>query len=122
MRTAQATVSLVMLALAPACAHNGHGVRPEEGGAGGRATAGGSSATGGEAGTGGIVGAPPAPDLFISVWQTDNPGCSDDDEIDLPLVENGTYDFVVRWGDGTSDEITSWNSPARRHTYRRRGT
>lgn len=52
---------------------------------------------------------------FVSRWQTDV--ASAENEITLPLVENGTYDFTVDWGDGTTDPITAWDDPARTHTY-----
>jgi surface protein len=35
----------------------------------------------------------------------------------LPLVLGGTYNFIVNWGDSTSDTINSWNDPAKVHTY-----
>ncbi|MCK5809153.1 DUF285 domain-containing protein [bacterium] len=63
----------------------------------------------------------PLPPGFVSLWKTDNPPQtgtnSDDNQIALPLVENGVYDFIVQWGDESQDTITSWNSPKRLHTY-----
>lgn len=35
----------------------------------------------------------------------------------LPLVSNGTYNFTVDWGDGTTDTITTYNQPEITHTY-----
>lgn len=35
----------------------------------------------------------------------------------LPTVNGGTYAFTVEWGDGTSDYITSYNSPLITHEY-----
>lgn len=35
----------------------------------------------------------------------------------LPTISTGTYDFSVSWGDGTSDNITSWNQSESTHTY-----
>src|SRR5690606_15943272 len=61
-------------------------------------------------------------DRFVSRWRTDAYGDSADDQITLPLVSNGTYDFVVDWGDGTTDTITAWDDPARTHTYPEPGT
>jgi hypothetical protein len=58
---------------------------------------------------------------FISVWKTDNRGVSATRQISLPLVENGHYDFLVSWGDGTSSEIDSWDDPARFHWYAEAG-
>lgn len=54
---------------------------------------------------------------FVTTWQTDNPGDSADNQIALPLVANGSYDFTVDWGDGSSDTITAWDDPAATHTY-----
>ncbi len=54
---------------------------------------------------------------FISVWKTDNPGASDDNQITLPLVSNGQYDFTVDWGDGSSNTITEWNQAEVTHSY-----
>ncbi|MBN1648624.1 MAG: BspA family leucine-rich repeat surface protein [Spirochaetales bacterium] len=57
------------------------------------------------------------PGTFQTTWQTDNPGTSDDNQISLPLVEEGIYDFTIDWGDGSSDIITGWDDPDRTHTY-----
>jgi len=56
---------------------------------------------------------------FISTWDTNNTsgGSSAFNQIQLPLKSNGTYDFVVYWGDGTQDTITSWNQAETLHTY-----
>ena len=54
---------------------------------------------------------------FVSVWKTDNPGSSDDNQITLPLVDDGSYDFTVDWGDGTSSTITEWDQADVTHTY-----
>ena len=59
---------------------------------------------------------------FISQWKTDNAGTSNDDQITLPLVSSGTYDFTVDWGDGTQDTITSHDDAAVTHTYPSAGT
>ena len=40
----------------------------------------------------------------------------------LPLEASGTYDFIVDWGDGNSDHITTWNDAAVTHTYASAGT
>jgi len=40
----------------------------------------------------------------------------------LPLVETGTYDFIVDWGDGSVDSITEYNSPSAVHDYGVPGT
>ncbi len=56
---------------------------------------------------------------FVSTWRTSNTSVSSSaaDQIELPLVSTGTYSMTVDWGDGTSDTITTWNQPERRHTY-----
>lgn len=62
---------------------------------------------------------------FVTTWQTDASGddtASDDDQIQLPLDSDGTYDFTVWWGDGTSDQITAWNQTETLHTYGSSGT
>ena len=64
---------------------------------------------------------------FTTVWKTDNDGVSGDDQISLPLIEAGTYDFIVSWGDGSQDHITSWTEwdavdAPRTHTYASAGT
>jgi len=43
-------------------------------------------------------------------------------QLKLPLVSTGTYNFWVDWGDGTYDNITSWNQAQRIHTYASPGT
>jgi surface protein len=55
----------------------------------------------------------PVPNPFISVWRTTSPS----ETITLPLESSGTYSFVVDWGDGNIDTITSWNQTERTHTY-----
>ncbi len=35
----------------------------------------------------------------------------------LPLSSAETYDFIVRWGDGTQDHITVWNQLEATHNY-----
>jgi len=59
---------------------------------------------------------------FVSVWKTDNPGASATNEVTLPLESDGTYNFEVDWGDGTTDTITSFNQPEVTHTYTSAGT
>lgn len=53
---------------------------------------------------------------FISVWETD-----ENREIALPLVDNGTYDFTVDWGDGFSDHIVTYRSSKYYHVYEKEG-
>jgi len=54
---------------------------------------------------------------FISTWNTENlsEGSSLNNQIKLPLTLNGTYNFVVNWGDGISETITSYYQA--NHTY-----
>lgn len=59
---------------------------------------------------------------FVTVWRTDNDGESGADAIRLPLLEAGTYDFTVEWGDGTTDSITAHDDAAAIHTYDEPGT
>ena len=59
---------------------------------------------------------------FVSVWKTNNSGTSSSDQIKLPLISGGTYDFIVDWGDNTIDNITSYNQSEVTHTYPIAGT
>lgn len=54
---------------------------------------------------------------FITEWRTTNPGITGANQIQLPLVNGGTYNFLVDWGDGTQDTITVWSAAAKTHTY-----
>ncbi len=56
---------------------------------------------------------------FESTWFTGPvvPGSSQANQVRLPLDSDGTYDFIVDWGDGTSEAITAWDAPAVTHTY-----
>lgn len=56
------------------------------------------------------------PEDFVTEWQTNSL------DITLPLAPFGTYNFVVDWGDGNQDTITTWNQPERTHTYAEHGT
>lgn len=62
------------------------------------------------------------PPPFITTWQTDNAGLTASNQIQLPLVSGGTYNFTVDWGDGTSNVITAWDAPEKTHTYAVAGT
>ena len=61
---------------------------------------------------------------FVSIWNTANisGGSSDNKSINLPLLSDGVYNFVVDWGDGTSNTITAYNQPEKNHTYSSIGT
>ena len=56
---------------------------------------------------------------FITTWKTDHPGASEDNQITIPVYSGETYDYIVDWGDGTSDTgITGEKT----HTYSSAGT
>jgi surface protein len=56
---------------------------------------------------------------FVSQWNTEkiSRGSSAANQITLPLESDGTYNFTVEWGDGTSNNITNWNDANVTHTY-----
>ncbi len=56
---------------------------------------------------------------FLSTWNTalTSGGSSNSSQISLPLESDGTYNFIVAWGDGSTDTITDWNQAIRNHTY-----
>ncbi|NUJ98366.1 BspA family leucine-rich repeat surface protein, partial [Candidatus Gracilibacteria bacterium] len=62
--------------------------------------------------------------LFVSAWKTNNmsDGSSSSNQVNLPLIPSGNYNFTVDWGDGTSDTINSWNQEEKNHTYSSEGT
>jgi surface protein len=53
---------------------------------------------------------------FVSVWDTTktSSGSSSSNQIKLPLEGSGTYNFLIEWGDGQSETITSSTAL---HTY-----
>ena len=58
---------------------------------------------------------------FTSNWDTTQAG-SANDTVDLkngsrPLLSDGSYNFKVYWGDGTTDIITSYNQAELTHQY-----
>ena len=56
---------------------------------------------------------------FTSNWDTTQAG-SANDSVDLenyPLRPDGSYNFKVYWGDGTTDIITSYNQAETLHQY-----
>jgi surface protein len=67
------------------------------------------------------------PVQFSSLWRTTNIkedltenfdiGSSATNQVQLPLVNGGTYNMLVDWGDGTISRITSWNQTEKLHTY-----
>jgi len=54
---------------------------------------------------------------FLSIWNTEISGVSNSSQISLPLIQTGTYNFDVNWGDGNSDTITTWDQAEKTHTY-----
>jgi surface protein len=61
---------------------------------------------------------------FISTWKTDNTstGSSNSNQVRLPLMPNGAYNFLVNWGDGSINTIAAWDQPEATHTYAAVGT
>ena len=56
---------------------------------------------------------------FITTWNpalTEN-GTSALNQIKLPLDSDGTYDFYINWGDGSTDYITHHEQTETTHTY-----
>jgi len=64
-----------------------------------------------------------APPTFLTVWDTTrtSTGSTGANQLRLPLAHAGSYDFIVRWGDGTEDHITAWNQAEATHTYAQPG-
>jgi hypothetical protein len=61
---------------------------------------------------------------FISVWNTQATVASSsaNNEIKLPLISSGTYNFQINWGDGKIDTITTYNQAEVTHKYDTPGT
>ena len=57
---------------------------------------------------------------FLFSVKTDNPGTSTSTSFTLPLITGQTYNFVVKWGDGVEETITS--DAALTHDYGTAGT
>ena len=53
-------------------------------------------------------------DDFVTTWQTDNPGTSDDNQITIPTAGGGAYNYDVDWGDGNVDLAVTGDIT---HTY-----
>ena len=66
-----------------------------------------------------VTPTPSRPFAFVSTWNTlsTSTGSSTTSRIKLPLILGGTYNFIVNWGDGNSNNITSWNQSEVTHTY-----
>jgi len=61
---------------------------------------------------------------FVTRWNTDVTGdnvVTATKQIRLPLSANGTYDFVVSWGDGNENRITAHDQGEATHTYATKG-
>jgi len=61
---------------------------------------------------------------FITVWDTTktSTGSSNNNQVRLPLISTGTYNFWVDWGDGTTENIKVWDQAEVTHTYSRAGS
>ena len=55
---------------------------------------------------------------FETHWQVTE---ADDNALQLPLVEDGEYDFIVDWGNDQVRRVTGGNSPHRIHFYNEAG-
>ena len=58
-----------------------------------------------------------SPDSFVTVWKTDNPGATGNNQIRIPVREYYGAEFTVDWWDGTTSEVTFSNDPDITHTY-----
>lgn len=56
---------------------------------------------------------------FITVWNTELGSSTGPNQILLPLVAGsaGNYNFIVDWGDGIKERITSYGDAHKLHTY-----
>ncbi len=63
---------------------------------------------------------PKASPLFTTIWDTGLFGVTNNNQILLPLESTGSYDFVVNWGDGSTDTITAWDQAEVLHDYGQR--
>ncbi|MDD3264074.1 MAG: BspA family leucine-rich repeat surface protein [Candidatus Nanoarchaeia archaeon] len=56
---------------------------------------------------------------FISLWDTTltSEGSSESNQIKLPLLYTGYYNFTIDWGDGTIENITFYNQSEVTHSY-----
>ena len=59
---------------------------------------------------------------FIFTVDTTKTGVSTSTQFKLPLVSSGSINFVVEWGDGTTDTITTFDQAQTTHTYSSGGT
>ncbi len=63
----------------------------------------------------------PSGDFRIDTTQTSGT-TTGNTSFKLPLTNNGTINFTIDWGDGTTDTITTWNQAETTHTYPTPGT
>ncbi|MDH5402416.1 MAG: BspA family leucine-rich repeat surface protein [Candidatus Heimdallarchaeota archaeon] len=56
-------------------------------------------------------------DTFVTKWDTSKSGVSASNQISLPLESTGKYNFIVDWGDNSTNTITTWNQAETNHTY-----
>jgi len=49
---------------------------------------------------------------FVSLWEV-----ADNEQITLPLIETGNYNFMVFWGDGDSSIVATYDLVSASHTY-----
>ena len=70
----------------------------------------------------GSIDAPSSDDAFtFTVDTTDSSGSASDTFV-LPLVNNGSINFTVDWGDSSTDTITAYNQAEITHVYGASGT
>ena len=63
-------------------------------------------------------------DLFITLWDTrlvKSWPKTPINEIDLPLVEDGIYNFLIDWGDNSKNSIKSFDDENKKHKYKEPG-
>lgn len=54
---------------------------------------------------------------FVSIWQTNNTGKTENNQIALPLQQDWEYDFTVDWWDKSKSKINSYKQSEIIHTY-----
>lgn len=59
---------------------------------------------------------------FQFTWKTNNAGVSTSTQARIPTISTASYNCKVDWGDGNTDDITTWNDAAWTHTYSVAGT
>ena len=72
-----------------------------------------------QAGPVGTPGESSNPFSFLSTWNTNITygGSTESNQVKLPLIPTGAYNFLVSWGDGSTNTITKWNQNQTLHTY-----